>query len=73
MTDAQKMLGKQMRAYWANFARTGNPSGKGVPTWPQFEEAKAGPVQSLNKPQSRSVTNFATEHQCDFWKTVERK
>lgn len=73
MTDAQKALGKQMRAYWANFARTGNPSGKGAPAWPRFEEAKAGPVQSLNKPQSLSVTNFATQHQCDFWASVERK
>ncbi|WP_412065785.1 carboxylesterase/lipase family protein [Rhizobium sp. SYY.PMSO] len=73
MTDAQKALGKQMRAYWANFARTGNPSGKDVPAWPRFEEVKAGPVQSLNKPQSRSVTNFATQHQCDFWESVERK
>jgi len=73
MTDAQKALGKQMRAYWANFARSGNPSGKGVPAWPQFEEAKAGPVQSLDKPRSRSVNNFAAEHQCDFWRTVERK
>jgi para-nitrobenzyl esterase len=73
MTDAQKALGKQMRAYWANFARTGNPSGKGVPVWPQFEEAKAGPAQSLNKPRSRSITDFATEHQCDFWKTVQRR
>jgi para-nitrobenzyl esterase len=73
MTDAQRALGKQMRAYWANFARSGNPNGKGVPAWPQFEQAQAGPVQSLNKPQSHSVSNFAAEHQCAFWRTVERK
>jgi para-nitrobenzyl esterase len=73
MTEAQKALGKQMRAYWANFARTGNPGGKGVPAWPQFQEAKAGPVQSLDKPTSHSIHDFATEHQCDFWRTVERK
>lgn len=73
MTNAQIALGKQMRAYWTNFARTGNPSGEGVPVWPQFQQARSGPVQSLNKPQSRSVSNFAEEHQCGFWETVQRR
>ncbi|TCR74814.1 carboxylesterase family protein [Rhizobium sp. BK376] len=73
MTDAQKALGRQMRAYWANFARAGNPDGTGLPVWPRFDDGKAGPVQSLNKPTSRSINNFATEHQCAFWRTVERK
>lgn len=73
MTDAQRVLGKQMRAYWANFARTGNPSGKDVLTWPPFQKAKTGPVQSLNKPMARSINNFPLEHRCDFWETVQRK
>ncbi len=73
MTDAQKALGKEMRAYWATFARTGDPSGNGAPQWVAFTEAKAGPVQSLDKPQSKSVDDFAARHQCDFWRSVERK
>jgi para-nitrobenzyl esterase len=73
MTDAQKALGRQMRAYWANFARTGNPNGRNLPSWPQFMAAKAGPTQSLNTPHTRSVGNFAAEHQCDFWKAVARQ
>ena len=72
MTDAQVALGKQMRAYWASFARNGNPNGPGLPQWPAFTP-KGGPVMSLNTPQSTVSTSFAAYHQCDFWAGVERK
>ncbi|MCB9993499.1 MAG: carboxylesterase family protein [Hyphomicrobiaceae bacterium] len=73
LTDAQQALGKQMRAYWASFARNGNPNGPGLPQWNMFNAKAGGPVQSLNTPQSRGVGNFAAAHQCDFWAGVERK
>jgi para-nitrobenzyl esterase len=33
-TDAA--LGKTIRTYWVQFARTGNPNGAGVPEWPAY-------------------------------------
>lgn len=33
-TDAE--LARRMSAYWASFIKTGNPNGKGVPSWPTY-------------------------------------
>ncbi|WP_266365757.1 carboxylesterase/lipase family protein [Tellurirhabdus rosea] len=37
-TDAE--LARQMSAYWANFIKTGNPNGKGLPPWPAYSVQK---------------------------------
>jgi para-nitrobenzyl esterase len=59
-TAADKAVSKEVSSYWVNFARTGNPNGKGLPKWPAFTNAdlrvmklndpsKADPVPNLDK------------------------
>jgi para-nitrobenzyl esterase len=37
--DEDRHVGDLVSAYWANFAKTGNPNGAGLPPWPEFTAA----------------------------------
>ena len=39
LTDEDLIWGDRFRAYWLNFAKTGNPNGPGLPEWPEYEPA----------------------------------
>ena len=41
----EKKVSDLMQQYWVNFAKTMNPNGEGLPSWPVFEEDKATVMQ----------------------------
>lgn len=39
-TAVDKEVARMMNAYWVNFAKSGNPNGKGLPEWPVYKPKK---------------------------------
>ena len=47
-TDDDRAVSKLMQGYFANFIKTGNPNGKGLPKWPKYEAKSAWQVVNIN-------------------------
>ena len=39
-TPEDEAVARTVNTYWANFARTGDPNGEGLPTWPLYDPGK---------------------------------
>ena len=65
-TDADHKIAAMMSSYWANFAATGNPNGKGLPQWPAVSEK---PDTTMQLGEGTGVIPIAnTPAKIEFWK-----
>ena len=63
LSPAQERLSGQMMSYWTNFARTGDPNGRGLPAWPRVSSGTLSLAPGAVRP-----VDYAAEHQLAFWK-----
>ena len=60
---AEAAVSEMMQQYWVNFAKTGNPNGKGLPYWPSFDETLPTTMQFRN---GASLIMRPNSEQIDF-------
>ncbi|WP_293913872.1 carboxylesterase/lipase family protein [Deinococcus sp.] len=69
-SPAQTRLARQMRTYWANFARSGDPNGAGQGTWAPFDPQLRN-LLSLSPAGNTVISDFAERHRCAFWNELD--
>ena len=53
-TDADKRVSEMTMKIWTNFAKTGNPSLKGVVEWPEWDETRDQYLFIAEKPEVKT-------------------
>nr|XP_048284628.1 carboxylesterase 5A isoform X1 [Myodes glareolus] len=62
-TEEEKSLSRKIMKYWANFARSGDPNGAGLPLWPVYDQDE----QYLKLDLNISVGQRLKDRRVEFW------
>jgi para-nitrobenzyl esterase len=69
--DEDRALSAQMQAYFANFIKSGNPNGAGLPEWPQASSGAGSRLMKLDVPSI--AINAADDVHQQFQETQVKK
>ena len=65
--QTDRELSAAMVSYWANFVKTGDPNGAGLPAWPRYEAKAHDPLMRFDTtPQARP------DHRTSRMSTLDR-
>jgi para-nitrobenzyl esterase len=57
-TVADRKISEEVSSYWVNFAKTGDPNGKGLPHWPAFTHTNAQVMNLADRSKAMPVPNL---------------
>ena len=69
-TDVDRRLADQMSSYWVNFATSGDPNGKGLPSWTPYD---TGTEPYLDLGDAVQVRNHLLKAQLDFLEQAQQR
>ncbi|MCM2386959.1 carboxylesterase/lipase family protein [Streptomyces albipurpureus] len=69
-TPAQQRLSDTMTDFWAAFARSGTPTGGGLPHWPRYRPDRGVPHTQSLVPDAIGPVDYARGHRLDFWRRL---
>ena len=67
-------LGELLRAYWVNFARTGDPNNGHLPSWPHYQSEKDNwlVIRDEVSVESQVIKDKLDFIEADYWRRIER-
>ena len=58
LTEQDEAIARAANAYWANFARTGDPNGPGLPPWPRFTGTDSRVMRLKTDPRAGALPGW---------------